>query len=172
MKLFSIVLTAVVLATPSGAWAQGAAAPNVPEPPSVTDPMLGPVPPPKRVLQSWEEAVGYLRGRSTNLRIAVDQVLQAEAQTGAALAQYLPSLAGCSGGSAVNGCANGSYTHQLITRPPSRRQKLQQRAGSILAAACGERVPQPSRNAPEIPRTARYPWQAPRGRKSPRRDRG
>jgi outer membrane protein, multidrug efflux system len=69
------------------------------------------------VLESWGEAVGYLRSRSTNLKITVDQVLQAEAQTTIALAQYLPSLGGCSGGSSVYGCANGSYTHQLITNP-------------------------------------------------------
>src|ERR1700728_953474 len=104
------------------AFAQGAPpvtppsnASSLPPPPSVADPMLGPVPPPKRLLQSWEEAVGYLRGRSTNLRISVDQVIQAEAQTQIALAQYLPTLGGCSGGSSVYGCANGTYTHQLIT---------------------------------------------------------
>lgn len=94
----------------------------MPEAPSVTDPMLGPVPQPKRVIQSWDEAQSYLRSRSTNLKIAVDQVLQAEAQTGIALAQYLPSLGGCSGGSSVYGCANGSYTHQLITRPAPVQQ--------------------------------------------------
>jgi outer membrane protein TolC len=92
---------------------------EVPTPPSVTDPMLGPVPPPKRTLASWEEAVGYLRGRSTTLKISVDQVLQAEAQTVIALAQYLPSLGGCGGGSQVYGCGNGSYTHQLITQKVS-----------------------------------------------------
>ena len=88
---------------------------GLPAAPSVTDPMLGPVPSPKRTLESWDEAVGYLRGRATTLKIAIAQVLQAEAQTTVALAQYLPSLGGCSGGSSVYGCANGSYTHQLLT---------------------------------------------------------
>ena len=54
--------------------------------------MLAPVPPPKRVLSSWQEALTYLRARSTDLKIALDQVLQAEAQTRIALAQYLPSI--------------------------------------------------------------------------------
>jgi multidrug efflux system outer membrane protein len=89
---------------------------SVPPPPVVTDPMLGPVPPPKRVMQSWNEAVGYLRARSTNLKIAVDQVLVAEAQTAISLAQYLPSLGGCSGSAGlVYGCTNPAFTHQIIT---------------------------------------------------------
>jgi|CZKU01.1.fsa_nt_gi outer membrane protein TolC len=79
---------------------------TVPPPPDVSDPMLAPVPTPKRVLKSWKEAVELLRSRSTDLRIAVDQVLQAEAQTRIALAQYLPLIVG-----------NGGYTHQLITNP-------------------------------------------------------
>jgi outer membrane protein TolC len=70
--------------------------------------MLAPVPPPKRLLASWDEAVAYLRARSTDLKIAVDQVLQAEAQTRIALAQYLPTITG-----------TGLYTHQLITNTVS-----------------------------------------------------
>jgi outer membrane protein TolC len=59
-----------------------------------------------------------LRARSTNLKTALDQVLQAEGQTIVAFAQYLPSLGGCAGGSsAPGGCGNASFTHQLITRP-------------------------------------------------------
>lgn len=118
----SSIVPLLLVALPCTAFAQAqtpagapATASSVPQLPTVSDPMLGPVPAPARVLQSWDEAVGYLRARSTNLKIAVDQVLQAEAQTSIALAQYLPSLGGCSGGSGVYGCANGSYTHQLIT---------------------------------------------------------
>jgi outer membrane protein TolC len=70
--------------------------------------MLAPVPPPKRILGSWDEAVAYLRARSTDLKIAMDQVLQAEAQTRIALAQYLPTITG-----------TGVYTHQLITNSVS-----------------------------------------------------
>jgi outer membrane protein TolC len=79
--------------------------------------MLAPVPSPKRVISSWAEAQQLLRTRSTNLKAALDQVLQAEGQTIVAFAQYLPSLGGCAGGSsAPPGCANASWTHQLVTR--------------------------------------------------------
>ena len=76
----------------------------LPPPPPVSDPMLTPVPPAKHVLSTWPEAITYLRARSTDLKIAFDQVLQAEAQTRIALSQYLPSLT-----------SNGVMTHQLIT---------------------------------------------------------
>jgi outer membrane protein TolC len=77
----------------------------LPAPPPVSDPMLTPVPAPKRVLSSWQEAVAYLRARSTDLRIAIDQVLQAEAQTRIALAAYLPSING-----------TGTLTHNFVTK--------------------------------------------------------
>jgi multidrug efflux system outer membrane protein len=77
---------------------------TVPAAPSVSDPMLAPVPMPKRVLSSWPEAVTYLRARSTDLKVALDQVLQAEAQTRIALAQYLPSLT-----------STGVMSHQFLT---------------------------------------------------------
>jgi outer membrane protein TolC len=128
VKIAGIALVALVLATPSVALSQGATpASTLPPAPTVSDPMLGPVPPPKRVLASWEEAVGYLRGRSTNLKIAVDQVLQAEAQTTLALAQYLPSFGGCSGSAGlIYGCSNPSFTHQVITNAvqPTPGQQL------------------------------------------------
>lgn len=66
--------------------------------------MLGPVPPPHRILNSWAEAVAYLRARSTDLKIALDQVLQAEAQTRIALAGPLPSLT-----------STGLMSHQFLT---------------------------------------------------------
>ena len=98
----------VVVTAPLGpaAGAPSAAPVAVPPPPEVNDPMLTPVPQPQRVLGSWREAVQLLRARSTDLRMAVDQVLQAEAQTRIALAQYLPTING-----------TGTYTHQLITNP-------------------------------------------------------
>jgi len=76
---------------------------SLPPPPPVSDPMLAPVPPPQRILSSWQEAMTYLRTRSTDLKIALDQVLQAEAQTRIALAQYLPQIN-----------ATGLVTHQLL----------------------------------------------------------
>jgi outer membrane protein TolC len=77
---------------------------TVPPPPPVSDPMLTPVPAPKRVVSSWQEALTYLRARSTDLKTALDQVLQAEATTRIALAQYLPSIQG-----------TGQFTHQIVT---------------------------------------------------------
>jgi outer membrane protein TolC len=66
----------------------------MPSAPAVNDPMLAPAPPPKRLLASWQEALSYLRLRSTDLRVSVDQALQAEAQTRIALAAYLPTING------------------------------------------------------------------------------
>jgi len=67
--------------------------------------MLGPVPVPKRVVSSWAEALAYLRARSTDLKLAIDQVLQAEATTREALAAYLPSING-----------TGALTHNFLTQ--------------------------------------------------------
>jgi len=110
--LFAITL----LAIPLSASAQTAVPPlpapaptapstiAVPPPPQVSDPLLAPVPVPHRILGSWAEAVAYLRARSTDLRIALDQVLQAEAQTRIALAGPLPSLT-----------STGVMSHQFLT---------------------------------------------------------
>jgi outer membrane protein, multidrug efflux system len=116
---------------PSGppAGSPSAAPVTVPPPPEVNDPMLAPVPVPPRVLGSWHEAVSLLRARSTDLKMAVDQVLQAEAQTRIALAQYLPTLN-----------AQGSYTHQLITNPVTGFS-LNPATGT---AVLGARVPTPN----------------------------
>jgi outer membrane protein TolC len=109
-KALTFLLTLALL---SGAQPSRAAPPSpapvaaqitLPPPPPVSDPMLAPVPPAKRLLSSWQEALSYLRLRSTDLRIALDQVLQAEVQTRLALAQYLPTIQG-----------TGTYTHQLLT---------------------------------------------------------
>jgi outer membrane protein TolC len=116
------LLAALLFALPRTALAQTIPPPppEVPAAPPVDDPMLAPVPPPRRLIASWAEAQQMLRARSTNLKTALDQVLSAEGQTMVALAQYLPSLGGCAGGSsAPPGCANASYTHQLLTRTVS-----------------------------------------------------
>lgn len=107
LPLFIFALPAPALAqqaAPLPSAQSAPAPPTVPAPPPVSDPMLAPVPPPKRVLSSWAEAVTYMRARSTDLKIALDQVLQAEAQTRIALAQYLPSLT-----------STGIMSHQLLT---------------------------------------------------------
>jgi multidrug efflux system outer membrane protein len=114
----SALLSLTLFVLPLSAAAQTPAAPQqpapplppaasglaVPPPPPVSDPMLAPVPPAHRILSSWAEAVTYLRARSTDLKIALDQVLQAEAQTRIALAGPLPSLT-----------STGVMSHQLLT---------------------------------------------------------
>ncbi|HSY21319.1 MAG TPA: TolC family protein [Polyangiaceae bacterium] len=95
-------------AAPAGAVASASASFNpiaVPPPPVISDPMLAPVPRPTRIVSSWAEVMTYLHARSTDLKIAIDNVLEAEALTRQALAQYLPSING-----------NFTYTHNLITR--------------------------------------------------------
>lgn len=115
LALFFALLTSVSAVahaepSPPGALtASPASAIAMPPPPTVNDPMLAPVPAPKRVLSSWQEGVAYLRARSTDLKIALDQVLQAEAQTRLALAVYLPWIN-------ANNAGGGTYSHQLITR--------------------------------------------------------
>lgn len=56
------------------------------------DPMLDAPAPPKRLLQNWEQARQILRARSTDLRIAIAEVMRAEAQSRTALAAALPSV--------------------------------------------------------------------------------
>src|SRR5271165_3353424 len=107
---------------------------TVPAPPPVRDPMLTPVPMPTRVLSSWPQAVAFLRARSTDLKIALDQVLQAEAQTRIALAQYLPSIQG-----------TGVYTHQFITH-----QVINGFAGVGGGAVTSSTVPIPSTYAGNV----------------------
>jgi outer membrane protein TolC len=102
---------------------------TLPAPPPVSDPLLAPVPPARRVLASWQEAITYLRARSTDLRVALDQVLQAEAQTRIALAAYLPQING-----------TGTATHQLLTNPAPGGQGISVSAGGFSTSS---RVPLP-----------------------------
>ena len=90
---------------PSGGLGSDTSTPiQIPPPPTVDDPMLAPVVPARRAIATWEEALGYLRARSTDLRIAVDEVRRAEALTRVALGAMLTQI----NGSAV-------FTHQFIT---------------------------------------------------------
>lgn len=63
-----------------------------------------------------------MRALSTDLRIALDQVLTAEAQTRAALAKYLPSLQG-----------DGLYVHQLLTRKTAMPVEVAVPGGLVLS---------------------------------------
>jgi outer membrane protein TolC len=71
---------------------QGAA--NLPPPLVVNDPDLVPLPPAKRMVRSWDEITQYLRARSSDLRIAIDEVGRAEAQRRVAWAGVLGSING------------------------------------------------------------------------------
>jgi outer membrane protein TolC len=100
-RLIVAALLSTFLVAPA-AFAQGT---EMPAAPKVDDPMLVPVPRAKTEISTWEQALRYVRARSTDLRIAAYEVQRAEAQQRVALAGALPSL---------NGTA--AFTHQLITK--------------------------------------------------------
>lgn len=105
----SVVRTLLLLSTLSPALASAqaegpATAAELPTAPTIDDPMLAPVPRAKTEVASWEKALEHVRARSTDLRIAVQQVTRAEAQSRVALAGVLTT---------INGQA--AYTHNLIS---------------------------------------------------------
>lgn len=107
--IFSVLAIAPTLLLATPALAQGDPTiaqphPAIPSPPSVDDAMLGPVARARTEIGTWEEALQHVRARSTDLRVAADTVLRAEAQQRVALAGALPSLSG-----------QAAYTHNLIT---------------------------------------------------------
>src|SRR5690348_15883298 len=106
LLLFLATADTAARAQPKGQSSSPATAQALPPPPTVEDPLLAPVPAPQSVIASWDQAIAYLRARSTDLRIALDQVRQAEAQTRTALADYLPTMTG-----------TGQYTHNILTNP-------------------------------------------------------
>lgn len=81
------------------------AAAQVPPPPTVDDPMLVSVPRAKTEIATWDDALRHVRARSTDLRIAMQEVQRAEGQSRVALAGALPTISG-----------TATYTHNLITR--------------------------------------------------------
>lgn len=95
---------AVPLPSPSPSATTPAPGAPVPDMPEVSDPMLTPVVAPPTSLHKWEEALVYIRSRSTDLRTAEIEINRAEAQWRQALAGALPSIN-----------LNASLTHQLIT---------------------------------------------------------
>ena len=76
---------------------------TLPPAPTVVDPMLDPLPPPRRTVGSWEDALSLVRARSTDLRLAFDEVEKAEGQSRIALAGALTQLN-----------ATGSLTHNFL----------------------------------------------------------
>lgn len=76
---------------------------TLPPAPTVTDPMLEPLPPPPRTLATWRDVLSLVRARSTDLRLAFDEVEKAEGQSRIALAGVLTQLS-----------AIGSLTHNFL----------------------------------------------------------
>jgi outer membrane protein, multidrug efflux system len=81
-------------ATPVPPTPAQAAEPQLPE---INDPMLVPVPPPKNVLSSWQQALQLARSRNSSLQIAKSQADLARAQARVSLAESLPGLLGKGG---------------------------------------------------------------------------
>ena len=108
-RTLSLVAVSLLFASPSFAQtapkARSTEEPALPPMPDVNDPMLTPVPRAKTEIANWEEALRYVRARSTDLRIAAATVLRAEAQQRVALAAALPTIN-----------AQGAYTHNVITK--------------------------------------------------------
>src|SRR5580692_108504 len=92
--------------------------------PHIDDAMLVPVPPPRRLFSSWPEIAGWIHSASPDLHIAIDQVLQAEAVTRGAIAQYLPTIN-----------AAGRYQHQFITRNNGQALPVSTPAGDIAVSS-------------------------------------
>jgi outer membrane protein TolC len=76
---------------------------TLPPPPAVDDPDLKPLPPAQLSVSSWDDISKYLRAKSADLRVALDEVGRAEAQRRSALAGVLGSIVG-----------SASYTHQFL----------------------------------------------------------
>lgn len=77
---------------------------QLPPAPDVDDPMLTPVARPKVEISTWEQALNLVRARSTDLRIASEEISRAEASSRIALASALTTING-----------TGAYTHNIIT---------------------------------------------------------
>ncbi len=114
-SLRAVALGLVATAVATGARAQSAPTiPTAPPPPgspipspiALNDPMLAPVPRAPVEVATWEKALEHVRARSTDLRIAAEEIERAEAQSRVALASALTQ---------INGQA--TYTHNLITNP-------------------------------------------------------
>jgi multidrug efflux system outer membrane protein len=76
---------------------------TLPPAPTVTDPMLEPLPAPSRMVATWEDVLSLVRSRSTDLRLAFDEVQKAEGQSRIALAGALTQLN-----------ATGTLTHNFL----------------------------------------------------------
>src|SRR5262245_57494891 len=87
LTLLSLTARAQPAAPPTGTF-------SAPSPTTlqIDDPMLTPIPGPTHALSSWAQAMAMVRARSTDLRLAIDEVRRAEALSREALAGALPIL--------------------------------------------------------------------------------
>jgi len=84
------------------------AAPPTPPPIVVDDPLLAPIPAAPKTLATWQEAIQLLDTRSTDLKIAEQDVARAEAASRQALGRILPTL---------NASASASRQSSQIDQP-------------------------------------------------------
>jgi outer membrane protein TolC len=96
LSLLAAVANAQTPPSPGPSAAASSAAPpqEAPPPPTVSDPLLEPVPPAAKIVSGWQDALALVRTRSTDLRIAVEGLARAQAQTRVALGAALPTLTG------------------------------------------------------------------------------
>jgi outer membrane protein TolC len=101
---------------------------TLPPAPTVTDPMLAPLPPPRRTVATWDEVLSLVRARSTDLRLAFDEVEKAEGQSRIALAGALTQ---------VN--ATGTLTHNFLqgSYPVSATATVPYPSMDVLAGQIG-----------------------------------
>lgn len=68
--------------------------PTPPTPPTITvdDPLLAPIPAAPKILTTWQEAIQLIDSRSTDLRIAEEEVARAAGASRVALGRILPTV--------------------------------------------------------------------------------
>jgi outer membrane protein TolC len=100
----------------------GAASAN----PASVDPMLEPVPAAERQLSAWSDAMALFHQRSTDLRIAADDVVRAQGRRRIALGNLLPTIVGSglasfsllpapAGGDETTSALFGAANYQALT---------------------------------------------------------
>ena len=92
MRRVALAILPLSLSLASAAFAADAPPPELPPALVLDDAMLAPLPPPARVLSTWQDVSGYLRARSVDLRNAQTDVYRAEAQSRTALAAILGTI--------------------------------------------------------------------------------
>src|SRR5450432_2383982 len=92
-----IMVTSMAIAQPSASPGEGRQAPpSTPLPNALVqnDPMLEPIDPPPHTIATWGQALATLKARSTDLRIALDEIDRNQGLWRQALAASLPTLTG------------------------------------------------------------------------------